>query len=232
MTENLKEAVSKMEEELFQKVTLKTKAELIEEYRHINVEDDHSWIEDRCEWKELLRQIGFTNVDIRLSGFWNQGDGASFTGNFQRTRWQKTEFEDFYEADGGSLFTDLEFVHSYLKAIDEEISKIEADLIKAGDLDGAIKDLTISVKIKRTDSRYCHEHTVRADDLIHFEGNDWNFEDLASEITNFVREISRRMYRDAEKDYQYLTTDEAVWDTLVANDFFCYEPLNQAKGSW
>lgn len=31
-------------------------------------------------WKEELAKLGFYEIDISFSGFWSQGDGASFTG--------------------------------------------------------------------------------------------------------------------------------------------------------
>lgn len=41
---------------------------------------DHDWYSPVIEgWKENLENVGFPDADIEFSGFWSQGDGASFT---------------------------------------------------------------------------------------------------------------------------------------------------------
>jgi len=46
---------------------------------------DHDWWDHTYDtWKSALAQIGFDNADISFSGFWSQGDGASFTYMFLR----------------------------------------------------------------------------------------------------------------------------------------------------
>lgn len=45
-----------------------------------DVNTDHDWWDCTVEtWKNALAEIGFLDADIRFSGFWSQGDGASFT---------------------------------------------------------------------------------------------------------------------------------------------------------
>ncbi len=53
--------------------------ELIEKHRDINV--DHDWWDCTYDhFMEDMKQVGITVKDMRFSGFWSQGDGASFTG--------------------------------------------------------------------------------------------------------------------------------------------------------
>ena len=41
---------------------------------------DFNWYSDVLDiWKDALAQIGFEDAEISFSGFWSQGDGASFT---------------------------------------------------------------------------------------------------------------------------------------------------------
>ena len=42
-------------------------------------EGPHWYEYTKDTWTEALAQVGFTSADIRFSGFWSQGDGASFT---------------------------------------------------------------------------------------------------------------------------------------------------------
>ena len=55
-------------------------ASTIEKNRDTNVFSGSNWYESVLDWwKEKLEIIGFEDADIRFSGFWSQGDGASFT---------------------------------------------------------------------------------------------------------------------------------------------------------
>ena len=65
----------------FEELDEESQETTIENFRDINVEffDWHD-----CEldyWKERLAEMGFMDAEIQFSGFWNQGDGASFTAN-------------------------------------------------------------------------------------------------------------------------------------------------------
>src|ERR1035441_4221080 len=42
------------------------------------------WDSDYDHWKEKLGELGFTKVAIKFSGFYSQGDGASFTASVIR----------------------------------------------------------------------------------------------------------------------------------------------------
>jgi len=57
-------------------------------YREGNF-DNNIWSETTLEeWKEALEQMGFSDVEIDFSGFWSQGDGASFTAKrFSLQQW-------------------------------------------------------------------------------------------------------------------------------------------------
>jgi hypothetical protein len=65
------------------------RADLLEKYRWINV-DDNSWHEYIIQrWTEHLEALGFKNVDIQFTGFCSQGDGARFVGQHytENRRW-------------------------------------------------------------------------------------------------------------------------------------------------
>lgn len=64
----------------------------IEEHRDINV--DFDWYEPMFEgFKEQLKEVGFYDVDIFFSGFYDQGDGASFDGKINPLKFAETEIE-------------------------------------------------------------------------------------------------------------------------------------------
>lgn len=66
---------------------------------------DNDWHDGTLEWfTEALEMIGFSDVSINYRGFWSQGDGAQFTGNYSYTKGAlskvKKEFPNFLELHG------------------------------------------------------------------------------------------------------------------------------------
>ena len=94
----------------------------------------------------------------------------------------------------------------------------------------------ITARLFRFASHYSHEHTV--DISTNFEDyNDYAEDDLRYEVYNTMRDelndetpdleetlidicrgYMRALYSDLRTEYEYLTSDEAVWETIVAND--------------
>lgn len=62
----------------FSELTDKQKEKVIANYHDFNVQGEwYGFVLE--EWTEKLEEMGFKNPDIRFTGFWSQGDGASFT---------------------------------------------------------------------------------------------------------------------------------------------------------
>lgn len=80
------------------------------------------------QFTELLETIGFSNIKIYYSGFWSQGDGASFTGQYTykkgflkavKSEWQDTQLHAILDQlqavqkdDNYSLVSDI-YHHGY-----------------------------------------------------------------------------------------------------------------------
>ncbi len=82
----------------------------------------------------------------------------------------------------------------------------------------------IRVWIKRTDRSHYHYNTVEAEVEIWDEPDGWEEPDtftvdIADQVTQYVRELCKDLYRSLEKEYDYLTSDEAVKETLIDNDY-------------
>ena len=63
---------------------------------------------------ELLEKIGFSNIKIYYSGFWSQGDGASFTGQYT----YKKGFLKAVKRDWGN--TELHAILDQLQAVQKD----------------------------------------------------------------------------------------------------------------
>lgn len=114
------------------------------------------WYEDVFEeFIEELEEVGIHNLEgnIRFSGFWSQGDGASFTSDY-------VDLHTFVLAHIKEL--EWEFVTSHgdietaemMRELGAEYTCLELDLLKEGSLE---------YSIIRTDSRNVHENSVSLD---------------------------------------------------------------------
>lgn len=176
---------------------------VLEKNRDINV-DNNYWFEDTLEaWKERLREYGFIEPDIRFSGFCVQGDGASFT--------SKAVYLDLYlKAFGLGAYSDRQI-------------KLFLDLIRNYDV--------VEFYVERSDNHYVHEYTtkVRYNAYLYLYQFDRcprlqrflsNFlVDLWTHMQDKIEELNRKIYKDLSEEYDYLESDEAVMETLEANEY-------------
>lgn len=174
--------------------------ELIEKHRDINV--GHEWWDSVYDmWAEKLIEKGIEPNEFRFTGFYSQGDGASFEGNLNLLQFLKAH-NLTTEYPAATFFAD---------------DQLHACLFRGF-------------------NRYCHEHTIEISTTFD-EYNDYAEDDLRHEVYNTMRDelndetpdleetlidicrgYMRALYSDLRTEYEYLTSDEAVWETIVAND--------------
>lgn len=184
------------------------KKALIERYRDIHM--DHDWSDGVEEnFKHEMSKIGIRVDEIYFRGFWSQGDGACFAGR----------------------------VYSWLSFL-PNIGYDNPVLIQYA------RD-TAMVETTRT-GRYAHENSVhfewggltdpKYEDEEYFlanyspyEADDFrsiawlnllkqvDFEALVKDVEEAFKDHMRQLYKDLEKEYDYLTSDEAVWEAIEAN---------------
>lgn len=186
----------------------------LDKYRHINVDYDDWYLPLYESFIEKLDTLGIDTVkeDINFSGFWSQGDGASFSGYIHRDNMQKF-------MDEHALATLYPACYYFAK----------------------LKEL--GARLIRTASRYSHENTIRADlDMDYIDENQFDDDDARKEIysamvvqfNNEYQEFEEKvqticrgwmkhLYRALEEEYENLTSDEAVMDTVEANDLLTEE---------
>jgi len=155
--------------------------------------------------KEAGAYLGIEIDQIYFTGFSCQGDGACFTGHYRyRPGWRKDLRADF----GGSLLEPVEAIGDNLQEIQGRFFYgLEANISHSGN--------------------YCHEYTMDVE--TDFEGAPngadcgwWSDRgDEAHEALNeAMRTFARWIYSRLRDEYEYLTSDEAVDETIEAN---CWE---------
>lgn len=91
-------------------------------------------------------------------------------------------------------------------------------LIKSGAIEGRVAEIT------RHNSHYVHERstTVEVDwytDTIDHPRIQEMLDALEEDIQEHHIQLNQEVYRDLEKEYDYLTSDEQVADALIANEY-------------
>ena len=191
---------------------------LIEHYRDINTDYDW-WDSTYDDFQTSMKQIGIEVDEMYFRGFWSQGDGACFDGYVME--W-----------------------HKFLPSVDPDYNNSVL-------IEHARRHFSFSCKHQ---GHYCHERSVAYDaDLPLPESSiDMDFaeqyspyplDDLRTAawlavLNRFTGTDLERDFREAftghmqnlydllESEYDYLTSDEAVWDTIVANDMHLNEEEN------
>jgi len=157
---------------------------VLSEYREYFVTDDwYSFTKD--ELFDYLDLIGFEKINIRFSGFYSQGDGASFTGKLDR---------DYLER-----YPRVGYESKLLKACDTFYKRL---------LD-VPKGFQIYIQKIENTSYYSHEYTTK----IYIEdecGDTINDESLIHYLTEDYRNLCKTYHRQLEEEYYTLTSDEYI----------------------
>lgn len=183
-------------------------SEVMERYRDINV--DHDWWDCTYDyWKSRLERMGVDVEEINFSGFWSQGDGASFTGRigsgnlkrFMRIHGMRERYRAIYtvldhlSGSVGIYRNSHHYAHSYTVATD-------AQLEEPTWIDYDTEDL----------------REVLVQELYNEAVLHWT--DFGKEVEETLRGYMDTIYRDLEKEYDYLTSDEAVAEAIEANELY------------
>jgi hypothetical protein len=189
------------EEVVYSWEDVKNDAELLEKVldknRHIDVESGMDWWD--CVYYDFISSNKHFNVkDIMFSGFWSQGDGAMF---------------------------EYDYINDEI--VDEFIASLSITPMRKGWL----KNNANFYGKGKHQGHYQHENCCNHSIGVEVDNGDIlygsNFRNWIDSFDNsffdFVvdkyKDMCRELYRDLEKSYDYLTSDQSVADTLEANDY-------------
>jgi len=186
------------------------KEHAFERHQEYAVSGDYDWWENTlCDWVTKLEALGITtSIDqMHFSGFGSQGDGACFTG--------RINLREFLEA------------HPDLK---KEHAKLYMAVVPFDTRGAACEYFDIELtRVLGTKSSYSHENTVQLGtwDLNILpeydteEGEDYErlIIDAEADIEWQCREYMKEIYRDLEKDYEYMQSMECFLEEVDYKDF-------------
>ena len=185
------------------------KAELLDEHRDINV-CHHDWWD--CVYEmfiEDMEQVGIEvdPDDICFSGFWSQGDGASFTGSITNLRLYLKHFHNDDE------FPELRKLLERDAYIDVAWTRLSHHYVHEYTLDFSV-EVEPQWFLFETHGSGLRELAAAALEKLHGE----EAEQLRLAVKENVQGLCKKLYRQLEEEYDYLTSDEAVAETITAND--------------
>ena len=185
------------------------KSQILDDHRYWNV-DDHEWWDSVYElFTEDMKAIGIEVDKMYFSGFWSQGDGACFEGgvcnwplflkslgytnplfidHFDKHATFDVRHRGFYYHENCTSFS-MEF--NLPEEFDEE------DFLQVYGYGEELRDAALIAALSLPEN---------------------SGDALKAQFTEAFKDHMRDLYCRLEEEYEYLTSDEVVLESLEAND--------------
>jgi hypothetical protein len=197
--------------ERFEALTKRQQDEILDKHRHFNTEHIEWWDAAYDEFKADMDKIGIEVHRMYFSGFYSQGDGACFEGSVND--WPK-----FLESVGYTCpaltalaaaswgFSVKHSGHYY----HENCTHFSADMVGPDDYYESEMDQFVDAHSPyKTDIQNAAFVAI-------LQG--YNFSSLHDEFEEAFKSHMRDLYNRLEVEYDALTSDESVLESLHAND--------------
>jgi hypothetical protein len=132
---------------------------------------------------------------IWFSGFWSQGDGACFEGRVSHAKGSTKRIRDYAPQDAA-----LHGIADRLQAVQRRnFYQLCAEATHRGRY---YHEYCMTIEVTR-DSPTGQEPTVTAEEV----------------VTEALRDLARWLYRQLEAEHDHLTSDDAMEDGIIANEY-------------
>jgi hypothetical protein len=181
----------------FDELTEEGKEKAIENLYDVNV--DHDWWDFAYENAKAIAALMGIEIDkIYFSGFSSQGDGACFEGSYS------------YQKGGVKAVKDYAPLDKELHRIAKELQAIQRT-----------RFYTITASVKHS-GHYFHEFCTNVS--IYESNPSWDSDystdaKTADDLTEALRDFMSWIYSQLEKQHDYLTSKEAIIETIEANEY-------------
>lgn len=131
---------------------------------------------------------------VYWSGFWCQGDGASFTGRYSYAKGAPAAIRTYAPQD------------AELHGIADDLQRLQRQYFYG-----------LCARITTSDN-YCHAYTMRAD-VDHARDEARDISSAEDRLLQLMRDFANWIYRQLEAEYDYQTSDENVAENIEANEY-------------
>lgn len=172
--------------------------------------------EDSCDWECVYEDAAtvadILGVDLRqrrvnlmggghryepsiyFSGFWSQGDGACFEGTYRYAKGAAKKIREYAPRDA-----ELHRIADALQAVQRRhFYRLVASTVHRGHYSHSG---CMNVSVEDSEDRYR------------------DIGDAEDDVTQLMRDFADWIYSQLEREYEYLTSDEAVEEALRANEY-------------
>lgn len=159
---------------------------------------DYEWYDSVYEdAKQCAALIGITIDKIYFSGFSSQGDGACFEGRYSYVKGAAKALKSHAPLD------------KTLARIADELQALQRKNF-----------YRLSAKVKHR-GHYYHAHCTDIDVMKEDNNSYVNYADSETdkELCEILRSFMNWIYKQLEKEYEYLNSDESVSETILANEY-------------
>lgn len=172
----------------FTELSKEAQARVIEDNRDIHVNSWGYWYSEIIrEWEEKLGALGYENVDIQFSGFYSQGDGASFTAD-------SLDMRKFLTGKYAPL---VKYLDEREDAIIGSVNRFSSHYVHCNTVKANLSEWWT-----KTDMTPEHVKLLA---------------ELEESITEDVRDMSKQIYKELETEYGMLTSDGAIIEYFTEN---------------
>ncbi len=180
----------------------------------LRLQPDYEWWDHIYEEaKADAKQHGFSIHNIYFSGFYSQGDGASWTGYVDMVRWLEKHKQDDPRA------------HILIALIEEDWIEKKVEITR-GSYQYAHSNTMRMEYWGRAATHYDQENTlergifagISVANLLEAipEGD---FQDIADEALQSAREYADEIYKRLEKEWDWLCSEEQIAELCEANEY-------------
>lgn len=187
------------------------KAYAVEKYNDTN---DSWWSDSVIEMaKEDGKELGFDIDKVYFSGFWSQGDGASWVGSIDVVKWCTNQMvadpkyrvlramaEEEMIEPYVCLSQSGHYYHQYTMGIDTVEVRADDDAQYNGLLEPMFVGCTLL-------------------ELLASIGGHGALTDMEKDMLESARDYAVKIYRDLEQEYDYMSSEEAFAETAEANEW-------------
>ena len=188
----------------------------IDKHRDINIHEE--WYDGVYEDFKMICEILGIDLDEQepsFSGFCSQGDGASWTGQYRAIRgWVSAPAVVTYDLAPAKIRE-----HA---PQDEELHRIADELCLLARIYGPVYAV-----VGRSSIHYVHSSTMRLDEWSYYD-EEIDMDEVPEEIIDLIettlkdlfKALADWLYKRLEAEYDGLRSDDAVKESLEANEIY------------
>lgn len=183
---------------------------------YIEIDLHYDWYESTSEWfLEILDAAGVSAEvkDISFSGFWSQGDGASFTGNFYLNEVDIPKLRELLPAD-------YKYLADNLQEIAEKHSEIQGKISRLGSR--YYHSNTMCIGDYSSNISYCDEYTEAFEE-----------DDGGRRLLRIFSKLADMLYEHLEEDYNFQLASQTcdLWLDAKSDLAHASEELQELRES-